>query len=211
MPFGLVLIRKTTEKGLTVVGRHVLRDFELNEKEMGEIFSKGFSGKKLLTSVGMKVNGTPVAVKFMQKKEKKKLIQLALVLLLDDKAGDKAEDFFKPMDDLEIHIWRNLDKQSLKMNLILQKAFKRILSETVERLDPKEIQQRVIKRAQDLLDEAKINKAQELLSYSKSKPDKMVNAARDGTRFRDEGKYEKSASAFELAAQIARLLCEDEL
>ncbi|MHA1371010.1 MAG: hypothetical protein ACTSRA_15010, partial [Promethearchaeota archaeon] len=156
----------------------------MNEKEMGEIFSKGFSGKKLLTSVGMKVNGTPVAVKFMQKKEKKKLIQLALVLLLDDKAGDKAEDFFKPMDDLEIHIWRNLDKQSLKMNLILQKAFKRILSETVERLDPKEIQQRVIKRAQDLLDEAKINKAQELLSYSKSKPDKMVNAARDGTRFR---------------------------
>lgn len=209
MPIGLYCIIWDPVSGPNVYAKYTVGDPKLNEDIVNKIFISHAAGKSPVKRLSLQVDDVSIASKFMERKEKDKLARVLLALTLNK--GEKAENFFEQLDALEEPVWDNYDKSQLKMNVLVKDAFKKMVVEVTSKLDAEVIRKRVIKRAQELLDVSKINEAQQLLSRSKTMPDKMVDAAKEGFQLRGEKKYEKSVKAYEDAKRLAVALREPEL
>ncbi|MFX0098186.1 MAG: hypothetical protein ACFFCS_01300 [Candidatus Hodarchaeota archaeon] len=209
MPKGMYCIIWDPVTGPNVHAKYSVQGDDLPDDTVNKIFISHAAGSKPVEKMALQIDDVSIASKFMERKEEDRMARVLLVLTLN--TGEKAENFFEQLDALEGMVWDNYDKSQLKMNVLIKDAFKKMAVEVTSKLDAETIRKRVIKRAQELLDENKINEAQSLLSRSKGMPDALVRAAKDGFQLRGEKKYEKSVRAYEEAKRIAISLQEPEL
>jgi neutral trehalase len=134
-----------------------------------------------------------------------------VIALLIDK-NEKADQFQDSLDTMTENIWDTLSKPQLKVNIYLNEQFAELNAPPPLTLDAESIRQRVKTRAKDILDDSdQIDQAQQLLSFSKTVPEQLVQAANDGAQFRGDKKYDKSVKAYEDAKRFARMLQEVDL
>lgn len=205
----LALLKWDPVAGISIYAQYGMAGQDLTQDQANSIFMSHASGKKPAPKLAIQLDDLSIASKFMERKNNKTVDRLILVLVLN--TGEKAENFYADLDALESNVWENIDKPQIKMNVIIQEAFVNLTSQVVSELDVEAIRKRAIKRAQDLLDSNQIDKAQRLLSNSKSLPDALVAAADEGLRLRNEKKYDESARAYNEAKDYAESLQEPEL
>ncbi|MHA1683523.1 MAG: hypothetical protein ACTSUE_21465 [Promethearchaeota archaeon] len=209
MPLGLFLIKWDPLEGPGVFGKSAVQGCDLSQDQVNQIFMSHASGKKPAARMVMQVDNLSVLSRFMERKEDNTVKRCLLVLVLN--VGEKAENFDKALVELEPKIWEYVEKSQLKVNVLVSGAFNEMKKEVTSALDAESIRKRVIKRAQDLLEENKINDAQRFLSASKRVPDQLIAAQKEGFNLRLEKKYEKSSRAYEEARRFAKMLAEPEL
>lgn len=209
MPLGLFLIKWDPLQGPGIFAKSSVKDYELNQDQVNQVFMSHASGKKPVERMVMQVDELSILSRFLERKENNTVQRCLLILILNK--GEKPDDFDSILKDLEPKIWENISKSQLKVNILINDAFKNMKEELTATLDAEVIKKRVIKRAQNLLDENKINEAQALLARSKNLPQQLVKAAKDGFNLRLEKKYEKSVKSYEDAQKYAKMLQEPEL
>ena len=209
MPLGLFLINFDPISGMEVFAKAAIQNTNLTQEQVSSIFMSHASGQKPVEEMAIQLEGLSVASKYMERKKGNTLERLVICLVLSK--GEKAEEFYGFLDSLQENIWNNIEKPQLKMTIYLQEQFKELTTEKTAELDAEVIKKRVIKRAQEMLDNNQIDRAQQLLSMSKSVPQQLVSSASDGFKFRSEKKYEKSTKSYEEAMKFAKMLIEPEL
>nr|MDO8114436.1 hypothetical protein [Candidatus Sigynarchaeota archaeon] len=209
MPLLLALLKWDPVAGMAVYAKYGMAGQDLTQDQVNSILMSHASGKKAVEKLAIQLEGLSLASKFMEKKKEKTVDRLILALVLNK--GEKAESFYPDLDALEAAMWDNLPKSQIKMNMLIQEAFVKLTTQVVSKLDAETIRKRVIKRAQDMLDNNQIDKAQQLLSFSRSMPDQLVAAANEGLRLRNEKRYEDSSKSYNDAKDYANRLQEPEL
>ncbi|HME51093.1 MAG TPA: hypothetical protein VKM55_02640 [Candidatus Lokiarchaeia archaeon] len=209
MPMMLALLKWDPVAGISIYAKYGMADSDLTQDQANSIFMSHASGKKPAPKLALQLEDMSIASKFMERKNNKTVDRLILVLVLN--SGEKAENFYDDLDALESTVWENIGKPQIKMNMIIQEAFVKLTSQVISEIDAESIRKRAIKRAQDLLDSNQIDKAQRLLSNSKTQPDELVAAADEGLRLRNEKKYDESARSYNDAKDYAESLQEPEL
>lgn len=205
----LALLKWDPVAGISIYAKYGMADSDLTQDQANSIFMSHASGKKPAPKLALQLEDMSIASKFMERKNNKTVDRLILVLVLN--SGEKAENFYDDLDALESTVWENIGKPQIKMNMIIQEAFVKLTSQVISEIDAESIRKRAIKRAQDLLDSNQIDKAQRLLSNSKTQPDELVAAADEGLRLRNEKKYDESARSYNDAKDYAESLQEPEL
>jgi hypothetical protein len=210
MPIGLLIIAFDPLKGPNAYATAGSVEAVDSVDTYNSIFMGHAGSTKPVEKLVMELDDVTVVSKFIQRKKGNTMERYVLAILLDK--SEKTDQFQDALDTMAENIWDTLSKPQLKVNIYLREQFSELTAPPPLTLDVETIRQRVKSRAKDILDDSdQIDQAQQLLSFSKTVPDQLVQAANDGAQFRGDKKYDKSVKSYDDAKRFAKMLQETEL
>ncbi len=160
------------------------------------------SAEPVEIQVSLQFGTANIASRFTQYKEKGTMRRILFILLLNPEENPK--EFFKILNDFEQTLKLEIDASYL-YELVKNVYIEKTAAQISVAINPEELSAKIINRSKQLLDHGEIQKAQSLISMSKTIPNRIVEELKLAETASDEKKFIIAGEHYE---NISKLLLE---
>ncbi|MFX1386882.1 MAG: hypothetical protein ACFE9M_06670 [Promethearchaeota archaeon] len=207
MPRAIILYEIDQSFGPNILAEYYLKHDEKIPSTVLKEFSEKHVNKRLLNVTVRTENNRYYSGKINAESLNKNNFYLSFIL----QEGEDLISLKSIFENIEEKIIQNYTNDKNKMNYFLQDALNSILSLIQKLQEPKIVKETINERTKEMLDDGKLSEARELIDLGEEIPEKLAEEVKFAEQLLNEKFYRKAKKSFLKAAELARIIQEEEI
>ncbi|MFX1593539.1 MAG: hypothetical protein ACFFB6_07730 [Promethearchaeota archaeon] len=207
MPRAIILYEIDQSFGPNILAEYYLKHDEKIPLTVLKEFSEKHVNKRLLNVTVRTENNRYYSGKINAESLNKNNFYLSFIL----QEGEDLISLKSIFENIEEKIIQNYTNDKNKMNYFLQDALNSILSLIQKLQEPKIVKETINERTKEMLDDGKLSEARVLIDLGEEIPEKLAEEVKFAEQLLNEKFYRKAKKSFLKAAELARIIQEEEI
>ncbi|UCD01943.1 MAG: hypothetical protein JSV23_02680 [Promethearchaeota archaeon] len=207
MPKAIILYEIDKSFGPNVLAEYYSKQNDKIPKEVLKEFSEKHVEKELLGVTIRKDDNRYFSKKINAESINKNNLYLSFILQEEEDLVSLKSIF----ENIEAKTIQNFTEDKKEMNEFFKNELNSILSLMQKLKEPKIIKETINERTKKMLDDGKLSEARELIDLGEEIPTKLADEVKLAEQLLNENFYKKAKKSFLKAAELARIIQEDEI
>ncbi|MDX1798306.1 MAG: hypothetical protein R3255_06630 [Candidatus Lokiarchaeia archaeon] len=207
MPRAIILYEIDPSFGPNVIAEYYLKHGDKLSPNILKDFSEGHDKKQLLEITKWEGDNRYFSKKITSESLEKENLYLSFILQEEEDLVS-VKSLFTNVEEI---ISQNYTDDKNKMTQILNNAINSILSLMEKLKEPKIIKETINDRTKKMLDDGKLSEARELIDLGEEIPEKLAAEVKIAEDLLNQEFYRKAKKNFIKAAELAKLIQEEEI
>ena len=207
MPRAIILYEIDSSFGPNIIAEYYLKQGDKIPPVILKEFADKHVKKELFDATIFKEENRYFSKKINAESLNKDNLFLSFILQEDEDVVSLKSIF----ENLEEKTIQNFTDDKKKMNEFLQSALNSILSLLQKLQEPKIVKETINERTKKMLDDGKLTEARELIDLGEDIPEKLTTEVKLAEQLLNNEYYRKAKKSYLKAAELARLIQEEEI